>query len=114
MKRLLQIFIIAVLLGLPVGCSKSFNIPTSPTVTQTYSYLSQWGSSGSGNGKFNTITGVVVDSSGNVYVADNGNTRVQKFTSTGTYLTQWGSYGTGVGQFKNPIAIGIDFSNNFY
>ena len=33
-----------------------------------------------------------VDSAGNVYVADTGNNRIQKFTSNGTFITTWGSY----------------------
>lgn len=40
------------------------------------------------------------DSSGNVYVADTGNNRVQKFSSDGNYITEWGSAGSGNGQFN--------------
>ena len=43
--------------------------------------------------------GVAVDSSGNVYVADSGNNRIQKFDSNGTFITKWGSTGTADGQF---------------
>ncbi len=43
---------------------------------------------------------IAVDSSNNVYVADSGNYRVEKFDSNGNYLTQWGSYGSGNGQFE--------------
>jgi hypothetical protein len=32
-----------------------------------------------------------VDSSGNVYVTDYWNSRVEKFDSSSTYITQWGS-----------------------
>jgi hypothetical protein len=39
---------------------------------------------------------------------DNGNNRVEKFSSTGTYLTQWGSTGAGNGQFSSPSSIGVD------
>ena len=40
-----------------------------------------WGSFGSGDGQFgsNSPTAVAVDASGDVFVADNGNNRVQKF-----------------------------------
>jgi hypothetical protein len=34
--------------------------------------------------------GIAVDEFGNVYVADYGNDRVQKFTSDGQFLVQWG------------------------
>ena len=35
--------------------------------------------------------GITLDSSGNVYVGDNG--RVEEFTLTGEYITGWGSPG---------------------
>jgi DNA-binding beta-propeller fold protein YncE len=38
-----------------------------------------WGSEGSGNGEFKDPSGVAIDSSDNVYVADMGNNRIQKF-----------------------------------
>ena len=33
-----------------------------------------------GNGQFNEPTGIVVDSSGNVFVVDRGNNRIQEFS----------------------------------
>ena len=57
---------------------------------------------------------MAVDGSGNVYVVDNGNHRIQKFTSSGTYLTQWGSYGSGDGQFNYPYGVAVDASGNVY
>ncbi|MCW4029718.1 MAG: hypothetical protein NWE92_08745 [Candidatus Bathyarchaeota archaeon] len=76
--------------------------------------MSQWGSEGSGTGQFSHPTGVAVDSSGNVYVADSGNSRIQKFTSDGTYISQWGSKGTGTNQFDRPIGVAVDSSGNVY
>jgi sugar lactone lactonase YvrE len=43
----------------------------------------------SGNGDFNQARGMDFDSSGNVYVADLWNDRVQKFDSSGVYVTKW-------------------------
>jgi len=79
-----------------------------------YEFVLKWGSQGSGEGEFSNPMGVGVDSSGNVYVSDDGNDRVQKFTSTGTFLTQWGSYGTEDGEFDGPQGIGVDSSGNVY
>jgi DNA-binding beta-propeller fold protein YncE len=43
--------------------------------------LGEFGTSGSGNGQFKEPTAVAVDSNSNVFVADTGNNRVQKFNS---------------------------------
>jgi hypothetical protein len=58
--------------------------------------------------------GIAVDSSGNLYVADFGNNRVEKFTSDGNYITQWGFYGSGNGQFNGPWSVAVDFSGGVY
>jgi DNA-binding beta-propeller fold protein YncE len=76
-------------------------------------YLTQWGSIGSGDGQFIGPCGIAVDSSNNVYVAD-GNNRIKKFDGNGNYLAQWGSIGSGDGQFIGPCGIAIDSSNNIY
>jgi streptogramin lyase len=59
-------------------------------------------------------TGVAVDASGNVYVADTYNQRIQKFTSSGAYLTQWGMRGGRDGQFYYPISVAVDGGGNAY
>ena len=53
-------------------------------------FITKWGSPGSGNGQFSGVYGLAVDSANNVYVTDIYNYRVQKFSSSGTYITQWG------------------------
>ena len=57
---------------------------------------------------------MAIDGSGNVYVADTGNNRIQKFTSAGAFLTAWGSAGTTNGQFSIPSGIAVDASGNVY
>jgi S-layer protein (TIGR01567 family) len=80
----------------------------SVTHAETYNFVTKWGLYGSENGQFWDPTDVAVDHSGNVYVADSGNNRIQKFDSSGKYLTQWGSLGTGNGQFNDPWGIAVD------
>jgi sugar lactone lactonase YvrE len=81
--------------------------------------ITQWGTfgavyDGTGGGQFQDPDAIAIDSSGNVYVTDWGNSRVQKFTSTGTYLTQWGLGGSGNAQFNGPAGIAVDSSGNVY
>jgi streptogramin lyase len=81
-------------------------------------FITKWGSYGTGDGQFNLLkywpSGIAVDSSGYVYVTDNGNDRIQKFTSNGTFVTKWGSSGGGNGQFGLPSGIAIDSSGDVY
>ena len=86
--------------------------------------LQSWGSTGNGDGQFNlaasgdirfarlvevVLAGVAVNqTSGNVYVADTSNHRVQRFSSAGVFLGKWGTKGNGNGQFDIPQGIAID------
>jgi streptogramin lyase len=72
------------------------------------------GISGSGNGQFDSPAGVAVDASGNVYVADRINDRIQKFDYDGAYLDQWGSFGDLNGQFNYPVGVAVDASGYVY
>lgn len=74
-------------------------------------YITQWGSSGTGNSQFNWITGITADSEDNIYVTDDNNDRIQKFDSDDTYITQWAldlSYAHLVG------GIAHDSNDNIY
>ena len=64
--------------------------------------------------QFNDPAGVATDSSGNVYVADTSNHRIQKFRSDVTFIRMWGSQGSEDGQFGFPFAIALDSSGNIY
>ncbi len=77
-------------------------------------YQSKFGSYGTTDGKFSSPRGIVVDSSGNIYVADTGNNRVQKFNSAGVYQSKFGSYGTTDGKFSSPSDIVFDSAGNIY
>jgi DNA-binding beta-propeller fold protein YncE len=43
------------------------------------SFITKWGRFGEGDGQFDDPVEVGIDSSGNVYVADGSNNRIQKF-----------------------------------
>jgi DNA-binding beta-propeller fold protein YncE len=44
-------------------------------------YQTEFGSTGAANGQFSAPVGIALDASGNIYVVDTGNNRVQKFDS---------------------------------
>jgi hypothetical protein len=60
----------------------------------TGKYIKSWGSRGAAPGQFFIVHGIAVDNANNVYVADEGNRRVQVFDSNGTFKTQWLNVGT--------------------
>ena len=51
--------------------------------------------------------GITIDAHGDLWVADDGNNRVQEFSESGAYLSQFGSYGSGNGQFNALRGIAI-------
>ncbi|MHC4333068.1 MAG: hypothetical protein ACYSUP_00220 [Planctomycetota bacterium] len=67
-----------------------------------------FGSEGDANGQFKFPQGIDVDPNGNIYVADTGNHRIQKFDPNGDFLTSWGSFGNGNGQFYYPFSVTAD------
>ena len=72
--------------------------------------------------EFFSPTGVAVDSSGNTYVADTGNSTIRKITVAGVVTTLAGTAGitgsadgTGAAaQFNSPSGVAVDASGNVY
>ena len=77
------------------------------------------GAPGSTNGtgvkaSFNGPTGIAVDASGNVYVADYGNNLVREISPGGVVITL-GSAATGNSKlFKGPYGVAVDAAGNVY
>jgi len=58
--------------------------------------------------------GIAVDSKGNIYVADSGNARIQKFDPDGKFLIEFGKDGPVENQLKEPYGVAVDNEGTIY
>ena len=79
---------------------------TSAPARADYAYQSQFGSAGSGNGQFEDVNGVAVDGSGNVFVADAGNNRIEVFAPSASVPEPSSLVMLGLG---SVVAVGLGF-----
>ena len=82
-------------------------------VLASISFVSKWGTTGNGDGQFETPTGIAVDASGNVYTVD-GSQRGQKFNNNGVFQFSFASPGSSPGQLDAPNGIAVDSAGNIY
>lgn len=80
---------------------------------EVYELKATFGEEGDHLGAFDDPRGVVVDSSGNIWVSDNGNERVQKLDSTGDYIDDFWRIDQ-ITTIDRPDGLAIDSNNNIY
>jgi hypothetical protein len=80
---------------------------------QAFTYVSTFGSLGSGDGQFDLLNQIAVDPAGNVYGADGNNGRIEKFSADGTFALQIGGPGNAAGQFGSPYGVAVDATGSF-
>ncbi|MBI3891740.1 MAG: PKD domain-containing protein, partial [Candidatus Wallbacteria bacterium] len=108
------------------GANKVFKI-TPAGITSTFAGTGISGFSGDGGAsaaaKLKAPTGVAVDSTGKVYIADNGNHRIRIVDTAGNITTTAGTESAGStgdnglatsAKLKNPEGVGVDLSGNLY
>jgi sugar lactone lactonase YvrE len=87
------------------GSATVFKQPTG-TLSTAPAYADQFGAPGPGNGQLNLPVGEALDSSGNLWVADYYNNRIEKFSPAGEFLASY----TDGGQLSHPWGIAIEQS----
>jgi RHS repeat-associated protein len=55
--------------------------------------------------------GITIDSSGNLWVVDEVNDRLEEISETGEYINEYGSKGSSNGQLSGPVSIAYDKGN---
>jgi hypothetical protein len=68
----------------------------------------QFGKSGTESGQLKEPQGIAVTTTGNEYVLDTGNSRVEEFNTKGELVRKWGVKGTAEGNLKEPRGIALD------
>src|SRR5207342_294127 len=75
----------------------------------------QFSSDGSGRGQVSLPFGLALDPRGNVWVTDNVNSRVERWTAPSqwppTYSSSFGSYGSGETQLKSVTGVAVEPTN---
>ena len=76
------------------------------------------GEPGDGDGQLDLPWGIAIapsgQSGGDLYVADWGNDRVQRFTPNGEYVATYGSSGRGDGELRRPSGVAVDDAGRVY
>ncbi len=84
-----------------------------PVLKQQYSFKSKFGTYGNGNGQLSSPHGITIEpSTGNIYIADTGNNRIQAFNRDGIFVRVIGSSGSGDVQFSSPSGLTFDKNGN--
>jgi streptogramin lyase len=74
---------------------------------KTGKQIATWGKHGKAQGEFDQLHGIAMDSQGQIFVADRGNSRVQVFDSNGKFVAEWK-------QFGRPSDVAIDKNDVIY
>ncbi len=121
-RGFIKTWLVASLLLL-VGCGDTTETTTDKFTVSTVAGVSMLGSTDAvgANASFNYPSGIVADSSGNLFIADTGNSKIRKITPAGVVSTIAGGDSNGstdaVGtdaSFNFPSGIAIDSNNNLF
>ena len=77
-------------------------------------FLRKWGGGGSDPGQLGAPAGLALDANEDLYITEQGNHRVSRFTRDGEFLMTFGGPGSAPGQFHKPWGITVDGQGNVY
>src|SRR3954471_11754311 len=101
-----------VLLAVGAALFSTIAAPAASALPPTYQ--SSFGSAGNASGQFAHPAGIAQVLSGNIWVVDENNNRLEKFNEAGEYKFKMGALGTGNGQFTRPTDVATDSSDNMW
>ncbi len=76
--------------------------------------LQRFANRGEGEGEVLEPRRLAIDSSGDLWVADAGNNRIDVFTEKGEYVTEFGGKGSGSEQVRYPTGVALDSNGNVW
>ncbi len=83
--------------------------------TPNGAYIGQFGSAGTGEGQFEAPWGIAAaPATGDLYVSDEHNNRVEQFSPAGKFLASFGYWGSENAALKEPQGLSISTSGKLY
>jgi len=89
-------------------------VSSSAGTSSSLRFAQSWGRQGASSGDFLKPFGIAADGSGNIYVADTYNNRIQVFDNSGTFMKTWGQKGNGSGSMALPYDVAVDSEGSVY